>query len=276
MTLSMSLLAADPILDHHIYDKKSATWIKRPSKPQPFLKLGISIHPEDYVALGIPPKVQKRVSASLYVMADTGCMSCLIGLKLLRRIGLHRKHLTPCSMAMEAANNGSINIIGSVVVRLTGQSPTGETLETRQILYVSDNTNKLFLSEEACEDLGLVSPDFPFVGSHPGNAQADSVESTDAPCDCPRRGPQPQIPTELPFPATKANRKRLEQWLLEYYSSTAFNTCTHQPLNLMKTPMMCLMINERLNPVFTINPFPSPSIGWTGSRNRSTLMPNWV
>ena len=156
----------EPVLDHHVYDKKSATWIKRPSKPQPFLQLGISIHPEDYATLGIPLKVRKKISASLYVMADTGCQSCLISLKLLRRIGLQRKHLTPCSMSMETANHGCISIIGSVVVRLTGRSPTGESLETRQILYVTDTANKLFLSQEACEDLGLVSSDFPRVGSH--------------------------------------------------------------------------------------------------------------
>lgn len=40
--------AEDPALDHHVYDKNSATWIRRPSKPQPFVKLGIAIHPEDY------------------------------------------------------------------------------------------------------------------------------------------------------------------------------------------------------------------------------------
>ena len=42
------------------------------------------------------------------------------------------KHLTPTSMTMEAANHSYIDIIGSVVVRLSGQSPIGETLETRQ------------------------------------------------------------------------------------------------------------------------------------------------
>ena len=161
-------------------------------------------------------------------------------------------------MSMETANHGSINIIGSVVVRLTGRSRTGQTLETRQILYVTDSANKLFLSEEACEDLGLVSPDFPSVGSHPATSHAGSIETTDEPCDCPRRGPPPETPSELPFPATKANRKRLETWLLERYSSTAFNTCTHQPLNLMKTPLMRLMIDEKAKPRVHHKPIPIP------------------
>ena len=73
-------------------------------------------------------------------------------------------------MTMEAANHGCIDIIGSVVVHLTGLSPTGETLETRQILYVTEKANKLLLSKEACKDLGLVSQDFPSVGSHASNS----------------------------------------------------------------------------------------------------------
>lgn len=124
-------------------------------------------------------------------MADTGCQSCLISMKLLRRIGVQPKHLTPASMTMNAANDGYIVIIGSVVVRLSGQSPTGGTLETRQILYVTKRTNKLFRSQEACKDLGLVSPDFPLVGSHAENPRVDSVETPNDPCDCPRRGPPP-------------------------------------------------------------------------------------
>ena len=159
---------------------------------------------------------------------------------------------------MNAANDGCIDIIGSVVVRLSGQSPTGETLETRQILYVTERTNKLFLSQEACKDLGLVSPDFPSVGSHAENTRADSVETPNDPCDCPRRAPPPERPTSLPFPATKANRKRLEKWLLDHYSSTAFNTCTHQPLNLMKTPMLRLMIDEDAKPRVHHKPIPIP------------------
>ena len=96
--------AEDPALDHHVYDKNSATWIKRPSKPQPFIKLGITIHPEDYAQLGIPSKFKRKISASLQVMADTGCQSCLISMKLLRRIGVQPKQLTPASMTMNAAN----------------------------------------------------------------------------------------------------------------------------------------------------------------------------
>ena len=42
-------------LDHHIYNCEQNVWVKRRSKPQPFLNLDLSIHPDDYTALRLPP-----------------------------------------------------------------------------------------------------------------------------------------------------------------------------------------------------------------------------
>ncbi len=36
--------------------------------------------------------------------------------------------------------------------------------ETRQIAYVMDNSDKLFLSRQACEQLGIISKSFPTIG----------------------------------------------------------------------------------------------------------------
>ena len=154
---SQSLRADDnlPILDHHIFDKKLQTWIKKPSQPQPFLNLDISIHPEDYDALRLPRMVRKRITAKLTVLADTGCQSMLISYKLLRKIGIYEKHLIRASMRMNTATCGLIDIIGCVIMRFVGTDINGNVHETRQIVYVTNAANKLFLSKEACVDLGL-------------------------------------------------------------------------------------------------------------------------
>ena len=108
-----------------------------------------------------------------------------------------------------------------------GRDPRDQTNH----VYVTTATNKLFLNREACEDLGLISPDFPTVGDAlPDVAQVDSADSSTSPpsepCDCPR----------------------LQKWLLQYYRSSAFNTCTHKPLNMMNTTPMRLMINDKAVP----------------------------
>ena len=42
-------------LDHHLYCHLNDHWIRQPSKPQPFITLTATAHPEDYTALGYNP-----------------------------------------------------------------------------------------------------------------------------------------------------------------------------------------------------------------------------
>lgn len=71
-------------LDHHLYDHLSDTWIKKRSKPQPFINLIIKLLPEDHKALGFSLN-QKTIK--LPAMADTGCQSCLAGIQVIRKLG---------------------------------------------------------------------------------------------------------------------------------------------------------------------------------------------
>ena len=72
----------------------------------------------------------------------------------------------------------------------------------------------------------------------------------------------PPVPTatssSLPIPATEKNRERLEKWLLDYYSSSSFNVCQHQPLPKMSGPPIRLMVDPDTRPVAHHNPIPVP------------------
>ena len=128
---------------------------------------------------------------------------------------------------MHAANNNGIKILGAVIMRFTGGSKTGKKLESRQVVYVTRDSDKLFLSHETCAAFGIITKDFPTIGKalHVGTddgtnqkTRAENLHSQPGPtCDCPRRQrPRPK-PSKLPYPATASNRKHLEQWLREYY-----------------------------------------------------------
>ena len=67
-------------------------------------------------------------------------------------------------------------------------------------------------------------------------------------CSCPPRAPPPPRPTSPPFPATEANRGRLEQHLRDLYSASAFNVCEHQPLPMMSGPPLSLNIDPNAKP----------------------------
>ena len=157
-------------------------------------------------------------------------------------------------MQMHAVNNNGIKILGAVILRFSSKSPSGQTFKSRQIMYVTSDSDKLFLSRETCMALGMITKNFPTVGETPhtpspsepdtacdatdtpgSDSHTDAPESaTSSPCTCPHREIPPPQPTKIPFPATENNRMNLQQWLLDYYRTSTFNTCEHQPLLLLQ------------------------------------------
>ena len=133
-------------LEHHVYDRLSRMWLRRSSEPQPYAMLTVTPVGEDYADIGFPLKSRTR-SSILPSMADTGCQSCLGGMRLLPRLGMTANDSIPLSIRMHAANGKGINILGAAILRFSGKSPYGEPRETKQITYFTD---KLFLSREAC------------------------------------------------------------------------------------------------------------------------------
>ena len=249
-------------VDHHVFDKFTKGWLRRRSKSQPYVRLQVRLQWEDYNHFGFPlrvPQARSFVSA----IADTGCQSCLAGLKIVKKLGVSVEDLIPVSIKMRAANNDDISILGATILRLSGRDNEGEERSTRQMVYVTNNTDRLFLSREACVDLGIIPKTFPTIGETEETKSANSISTMDAPtpqqvCQCPKRTKPPPMPTSLPFPATETNREKLQQYLLDHYASSTFNTCEHQALPLMDSPPMRLMINPDATPTAYHSPIPVP------------------
>ena len=211
-------------------------------------------------------------------MADTGCQSCLASTTVLCRLGLSQKNLIPVTTYMHAANNNGIKILGAIILRFSGKSQSGQTHETLQIVYITNDLDKLFLSWETCTALGIISNNFLTVGvspqpstmnePHRPSDAAEQIhltqtlktpESAHHPtCNCPCCVAPPPKPTRPPFPAIDENIQRLQEWLLDYYKSSTFNTCEHQPLPLMDSVQMGLMIDPDVEPIAHHTPVPVP------------------
>ena len=268
--LTIQCNMASVSLDYHVYDQASDKWLRRPSKSQPFVRLSMAVQKEDYKHFGFHLSVQPN-TVSVDAMADTGCQSCLVGFKLIEKLGLSSKDLIPVNMWMHSADNRDILILGATIVRLSGGYQLGDERTTRQIAYITYSTDKLFLSREACVDLGIIPAQFPIVGEvhartdHPAppgaNCAGSSRDPTLLDCNCLRQIKPPPLPTSLPCPATEENVSKLKQYLLDYYSSSTFNICEHQPLPMMEGPPMHLMIDPKATPTAYHSPIPIP-IHW--------------
>jgi len=198
------------------------------------------------------------LAASIPALADTGCQSCLTGLKVVQRLGLREEQLIPVTMRMHGANNDGIRILGALLLRISCINSTGQTVATKQMTYVTDSSDKLFLSREACTTLGIIPDNFPCAHASAFCNTDSAHEPSVAPCGCPTRQLPPPPPASLPFPATEENRPKLQQYLLDYYRSSTFNTCEHQELPLMDCPPMKLMVNPDATPVAHHKPVPVP------------------
>ena len=262
-TVTMRCGKKGVVLDHHLYRESSDTWVKEPSQPQPYTKLLVRVQREDYEQFGFIPQVNQR-AITVHAMADTGCQSCLVGINTIHQLGLRKHKLIPVKMKMRAADNNNINILGAAILRFSGQDEAGNVVETRQLTYVTDTSDRLFLSKEACIALRMITDRFPTVGEVPQD-QCNTLSIADRPpqneCVCPKRTPPPPRPKEPPVPATEENREKLEKYLLQYYSSSTFNTCEHQPLPMMEGPPMKLMIDPKAEPIAHHSPIPVP-IHW--------------
>ena len=266
------------VLDHHLYNNLEERWSRQASKPQPFITLSIRVCTRDYAHFGFqPPRSTKSIEAP--TMADTGCQCCLAGMLIIRRLGLNESDLIPVTTQMHAANNNKIKILGAVLIEFSGTSANGERLYTRQVTYVTDSSDKLFLSREGCAKLGMISDSFPTIGDIHNRQHSDAVttitkpkpaqlttddhntlglaeQGTCSPCR-PRKLPPPK-PKECPFPADDNHLQKIENFLIKTYRDSTFNTCPHQPLPSMTGPPLRLHIDPDAIPVAHHKPIPVP------------------
>ena len=215
----------------------------------------------------------KITSSRVSVIADTGAQSSLMGHKIFRSCGFKDSDLLPVKKKMFAANNEGINILRAVFARLSGADRDGNRIETADMIYISDTTDLFYLSRHTMEQLKIISPDFPTIGSaaslsdsstdptHIADSTSVNNRPVEAVCPCLKREAPPTRPKELPFAATEENNEKMKQWLLERYSKSTFNQCPHQLLPMMTGPPIAININPEATPTAVHTPAPIP-IQW--------------
>ena len=243
------------------------TWTKTRAHPQPTIAL-------EAVALIPKPdrklhqlntfRAHPRHKATLLVTADTGCMSSMTGLKTIDKLGLSRKSILPVTTQMRSADGSNITLLGATFIELSGKNPSGGVMTTKQMVYITPDTEAFYLSRKGCEDLGLISNRFPTIGDTTLNIEASVTYHQPsrnpeelAECGCLKRTPPPPIILP-PCPLTDDNREEIETFLINHYKSSTFNMCTHQELPRMKGPPMHIMVNSTATPVAVQKAIPVP------------------
>ena len=192
-------------------------------------------------------------------------MSSMAGLNTIAKLGLSQKSLIPVTTQMKSADNSHIKLLGATFIELQGKNSNGDTITTKQMVYITPNTEAFYLSRKGCEDLGIISNRFPTIGDVSLNIEASltsdepprNQEAEKAECGCLKRTLPPPI-TKPPYPLNDENREKIEKFLVNHYRSSTFNMCTHQELPKMKGPPMHIMINSAAKPVAIQKAIPVP------------------
>ncbi|MBY0580464.1 MAG: hypothetical protein K2P53_02095, partial [Rickettsiales bacterium] len=210
-------------INHHIFTHDG--WVTAQLLVHPTIQLQMTTNKSDYDEFGIPfpPIIPKY----LQVITDTGAQSCLWSRKGFDSTGFKEKNLIPVKYSMSAANKTQFRIDGAIFVRLEGQQPNGKKVECAVMVYISPDANGFYLSKEAMTQLGIISKDFPEIGSAQhgaissgaqtkGNKTLSKINTMHA-CNCPKRSLPPSAPTKLPFDCSPVNNEQMKTWLLERY-----------------------------------------------------------
>ena len=240
-------------LTHLIFDTERG-WKKAKSLKHPTLSLTVDVDENDYITLGRkPPSIE---SSTIAAVTDTGAMSCLWGLNGFLRAGFTKADLIPVKQSLDAANKEVIPISGAIFLRLSGFSSTGERHTAAVMTYISPSSDKFYLSEDALLQLNVISPAFPEVGGalHQSAIQGSQLNH----CDCKKRVKSPSRPDKLPFECVPSNNDKMRRWLINYFSASTFNQCTHQELPGMTGPEVALHVDDTAVPYAANTPAPVP------------------
>jgi hypothetical protein len=188
--------------------------------------------------------MKKTPSAGI---ADTGASVLCSGTNLMRQLGLEEKNLIKPDMVIRAANEAKLEVLSfnPISVQVVGY----QNKKSIQALYITEQLKSLFLSRTCLLELGCLPRSWP----HPAQEAetcAPLTEDSPAPCGCPARSETPTAPTKPPFQVTDTEecRARLQEWLLDHYRSSMFNTCPHQILPGMTGPELKLALKPGATP----------------------------
>ena len=242
-------------LPNHIFE--NGEWIRKNNPGHSMVSIRLSVNAEDHRYFRHPVSDANRLkTVTQAAVADTGCMAITVPPKVAYSLGLRRRDLIPCRVRMNGAGQTDLGTLGAFVANVSATTPQGQPVSTKQLAYVCEKVDKMYISKTAMQDLGMVSRTLA--------ADPELASCTADTCDCPERGKSfPAIPKNLPdgLCGREEDIPKLKQWLLERYSPTAFNTCVHQPLPLMTGEPLRLFMAADSKPTAVHSAAPVP-IHW--------------
>ena len=233
-------------------------FVKRSPHPLPKLQLNLQPMLELHAEVAtIPPKKNVRRSIDITAFTDTCAQTCIAGVEVLQKLNFKEENLIPSSHIIKGVTGKQVDIMGVLlaVMFYNGKS-------SHAAIYVCKNISGFFISPKVQKEIGILPSTYPDVQQAvpiTSSVQASHWSTHNiAECGCPKHTPPPEKPDTIPFPPTNENREKLEKWILNAYSSSAFNVCEHQILPKMKGKPLDVHLKEGSTATAVHTPIPVP------------------
>ena len=137
-------------LTHQIFDQERG-WVARPSEPHPTILVTATPCPDDHSEFGHPVTNAAGLKPVPLcpVCADTGCQSTCVPPSYAYKAGYRRKDFIPVPSRMNGAGKSDLGVLGAVVMEFSCTDGAGVTYVTRQLCYVCDRIDRVYLSKQA-------------------------------------------------------------------------------------------------------------------------------
>ena len=254
-------------------------------KAHPGIRVQVEVNKNMYEKTGLPLKMGKTSMTrkgkllqipKIELLCDTGAQVDCINRKKLHALGLVENQLLSPEVVVGCANESPAGVLGVFFGKVTAME--GLTKVVVQVLFYVLRDGGNILSRHTCEKLGVISSEFPKVGEHLVKAVTEQSEvevnvvqesgavyqeegecdpDSELPCRCPRRE-FVDPPGELPYLPMEENRKKLEDWIKDYYASSAFLACKRQEMPCTEGPPMRIHTDPDAVPVVVHKPVPVP------------------
>lgn len=179
---------------------------------------------------------------TLPIFLDSGASLCLAGLKLLLALGDTKENLISCNKIVATISWSKISCLGLLSITFKINNDT---------VYICDKVDKIYFSKQGCLATNILPALFPFLMSskEQESVQSVTVDSSSVPnyqdisqivnqngynttcCSTHTFAqsthtpqPPPKKHAHLPYPATNENVPKLKRYILDQFSSIAFNT----------------------------------------------------
>ena len=249
-------------------------WGETNPRPSPTLPVALTLHSPSYTSLDLqepstsPGRLPKPTVRR--AVADTGAQMDILSLATLKEMGLDPATLIPVKARVVGAVRGSkLEIVGGVLLEVRAPGAPDHACRTVRLFYVATNVTQCYLSLSCLQALEVLSSDFPSIGAAATCSVVEEELRSDGnpppctntgvllpgepPCSCPARTLQPKTPASLPCAATQDNLPQLNEYLINRYRSSTFNTCERQQLPLMKgSPPLELHVSPDDKPVSSV------------------------